>query len=505
MGGDANLYRVLYGAGAPEATAIVDPDGTIVTYAELDAGAQRLSSALTAAGVAAGDRVSTALDKGVAALLVVHAALRIGAIVQPLNPQSTERELATFLQDAEPVLIVAGPSYVDAMQPLADSCGARLETLADPMDGSLPRMATGDPPPITPREPGDDAVLLYTSGTTGAPKGARITHGNLGASARALVEVWGMTADDRLLHALPLTHAHGLLTATNTMLAAGAQIELLRQFDTAAVVEALPRASVFMGVPTFYARLVEDPGFGSSCRHLRLLISGSAPLGARLHQAVADAADLQARERYGATETAIVAAVPADADPRPGWVGWPLPGVEVRLRPNEGATEPDDANVGALETRGHNVFAGYWRRPDADREAFTADGWFRTGDIAEIDASGCIRIVGRTKDLVITGGVNVHPGEVEAVLEELPEIAAAAVFGVPHADLGEAVVAAVEAAAPVDADAVRARVRRELAGYKVPKRLLTVDAIPRDRMGKIRKALLRESYAGLFEQPDADA
>lgn len=347
------------------------------------------------------------------------------------------------------------------------------------------------------------AALLHTSGATGRPKGALITHGNLAHSARALAEVWRLGPGDVLLHALPAFHAHGLLTAINVMLEAGGAVCFLARFEPGSVLRELPRCTVLMGVPTHYARLVREPGLAAAAAGaFRLAISGSAPLPAETAQEFRRVTGMEIIERYGSTEAAIVTALPAGAAGRRGWVGWPLPGVRVRVANEHGRFE--SAATGVLETRGHNVFAGYWHRPD--EPAFTEDGWFVTGDVAEIDPQGCVRILGRQTDVVITGGLNVYPREVEDVLARCPGVAGAAVFGAPHPDFGEAVVAVVETApsGEFDESACIRYLKTEVASYKAPKRIVPVRSIPRNELGKVAKAELRERFRGLFAGTDAE-
>jgi malonyl-CoA/methylmalonyl-CoA synthetase len=378
-----------------------------------------------------------------------------------------------------------------------------LQTRIVPLDpgllGHLGALAAQAEPLLPLRDvmPGDTAAILYTSGTTGRPKGACITHGNLVHSALELAKIWRLSKADRLLHALPLYHAHGLLTAVNSLLVAGGSIVFLPKFEAADVLAALPGSTVVMGVPTHYARLCKEEQLAGRCRTLRLAISGSAPCPHEVSEQFFALSGLRIIERYGATETAIVTAIPAGVTDRTGWVGWPLPGVDVRVLQTDGQRFSRSA-IGSLETRGPNVFAGYWRQPDTD--ALTGDGWFVTGDIAEIDETGCVKLLGRCRDLIITGGLNVYPKEVEDALDALLPGAESAVFGVPHPDFGEAVVAAVvwEGVLADVEPAMLRRLRQTLAAYKVPKRLISVAHIPRNRMSKVLKNDLRQAYRDLF-------
>lgn len=494
----ANLIHTLYGTRDGASEALRFANGPVRTTDQVRRAVGQMARALKGAGVAAGDRVSFRLEKCEEVLLLAHACFQVGAIIHPLNTSYTDTEIAYLVADAAPALLVCHSA--DAPR-LAAATGARVATLDPGLGGTLGRQAAAADPlgEVHPATAGTTAAILYTSGTTGKPKGACITHGNLAESARALAQVWALGPQDRLLHALPMYHAHGLLTAVNSLLVAGGSILFLERFEAADVLAALPQASVIMGVPTHYARLLKEPGLGAACTRLRLAISGSAPLSAEIAERFRAATGRTIIERYGATETAIVTAIPAGTEDRAGFVGWPLPGVEIRVRTEDGTCAARGA-TGGLETRGHNVVPGYWRRPDADAGAFTPDGWFITGDIAEIDADGCVRLLGRSKDLIITGGLNVYPKEVEDALDALLDGGESAVFGVPHPDFGEAVVAAVEHRPGLDETGLQQALRAQLAPYKIPKRILPVAAIPRNRMGKVLKAELRDTHRELFHR-----
>lgn len=487
-----NLHHAIY-AGKGDRPALSVPGGARLTYGEMERAAAAMSIALTVRGVKRGDRVSFLAEKSPLVVILAHACLRLGAILHPLNTSYTDAEIAGLLGDAEPRLLVGEDGAQARLKPLADAANAGFATLDD-----LCTMVPGKPAAVADVGGGDTAAILYTSGTTGKPKGAMITHANLVGSARALGKVWGITAGDRLLHALPVFHAHGLLTALNAMLVAGGEVLFLPRFEAREVIAALPSATIMMGVPTFYARLLKEPDIAAATKDMRVLISGSAPLPLELAAEFRRATGHTLIERYGSTEAAIITAVPPGATDRTGWVGWPLPGVEVRLLHDD--TSRSTRGIGVLETRGHNVFAGYWQNAAADAQAFAEGGWFNTGDIAEIDEHGCIRLLGREKDLIITGGLNVYPKEIETVLDALPGVETSAVFGVPHPDFGEAVVAAVETKAgeAIDETALIAAARAQLAAYKTPKRVLAIDEIPRNRMGKVDKKVLREAWRSLF-------
>jgi malonyl-CoA/methylmalonyl-CoA synthetase len=496
----SNVVAALYEGRHPDSPVFIGLDGSVVTTAEAVSQVRRFAGALSLLGVRPGDRVSFRLEKNTGTILLAQACLWLGAVLHPLNNAYTGHELSLLLADAEPALLLTTPEEYDTLRPIAETANTPIASFSE-TGGSfrlhLENAVESEANP--PHGPDGAAVLLYTSGTTGKPKGALITHENLLTSARSLAAVWRLGAGDVLLHALPIYHAHGLLTSVNSMLAGGGAILLLPSFEMTQVLAALGKATVMMGVPTHYARLVDDPAFAAAVgKNLRLAISGSAPLPISLAERFSQIAGVPIVERYGLTEAAIVVAVPPGVGDRTGWVGWPLPAVEIRVATQEGLRS--DRGIGILESRGPHIFAGYWRNSEATAAAFTPDGWFITGDIAEIDGSGCVRILGREKDLVISGGLNVYPAEVEEELRRLPGVKEAAVFGVPHPDFGEGVVAAVELSAgeAFDETASIAAVKSRLAAYKAPKRIVTVEAIPRNTMGKFLKARLREEFSGLF-------
>lgn len=477
-------------ARPPLAPAIRGQDG--LTYGELAAWSSRIASVLTERGVRPGDRVVFQVPKSATVVALHIALLRLGAVQLPLNPAYTDAETAALLGDAEPRLVVRDPDRTRPAGPWDDL------TLAADGSGTLRDCATQAAPtdawPATAAE--DAAALLYTSGTTGRPKGAVLTHGNLVHNARTLVAEWGFTEDDVLLHVLPLFHTHGLFVALHCVLASGASMHLLPRFDAGLAVDLLPGSSVLMGVPTHYARLVDEPQLAVAAQSVRLFVSGSAPMPVALHERFTQATGQVVLERYGMTETSMLTSNPLHGPRRPGTVGPPLPGVSVRVVDEAGRERPM-GEVGDVQVTGPNVFSGYWRRPELRATEFTADGWFRTGDLGRFDENGYLELVGRAKDLVISGGLNVHPKEVEAVLEELSGVCEAAVVGVPDDDLGEAVTAVVVAdpGAVLDPEALRAQVRDRLAGFKVPKRVVVVDDLPRNAMGKVEKAKLRAQLA----------
>ncbi|MEM9724207.1 MAG: AMP-binding protein [Pseudomonadota bacterium] len=475
-------------------------DGSSRTGAEVDGETRRIAAALRAAGVEPGDRVAAQVEKSPAALSLYLACLRLGAIYLPLNPAYTDVEIAYFVEDAEPAALVCDPRRAAGLSAVAG--GATIFEMD--ADGRGPLTAGGAAfDAITPRSPDDVATILYTSGTTGRAKGAMLSHGNLLANAETLRACWRFTAEDVLLHALPLFHAHGLYVAANVSLLAGAQMIFLPKFELESLLAALPRATALMGVPTFYTRLLADPRLSrETAGHLRVAISGSAPLFASTWEAFKARTGLEILERYGMTETSMNASNPYEGARKPGTVGPPLPGVEARVVDADSGAPLPVGEAGALEVRGPNVFKGYWRMPAKTASEFREDGFFITGDLAQVDADGYLTIVGRAKDLVISGGYNVYPKEVEDALDALEGVAESAVYGAPHPDFGEGVVAEIvrdvgSAAAPSETEIIAA-IRERLAAYKTPKRVFFTDALPRNAMGKVQKKLLRERRADLF-------
>ena len=477
-------------------------DGTTVSYGDLLNRTAALAGLLVAWGVKPGDRVAFQIDKSVEGLLVYLATVRAGGVFLPLNPAYTPAEVRYFLADATPALFVCRPADEAAMRALGAELGVpRVETLGTAQDGTLiaPWQASPADFADVPRAGDDLAAILYTSGTTGRSKGAMLTHDNLFSNSEVLREVWRFTAEDRLLHALPIFHTHGLFVATNTTLLAGGAMIFLPGFDADAIIRLLPRATAMMGVPTFYTRLLARDDFtGDLVRHMRLFVSGSAPLSAETHKEFSERTGHAILERYGMTETNMNTSNPYDGDRIPGSVGPALPGVEVRIADPESGRPTE---IGVIEVRGPNVFKGYWNMPEKTAAEFRADGFFITGDLGYIDERGYVFIVGRAKDLIISGGLNVYPAEVEAAIEAIPGVAECAVIGVPHADFGEGVVAVVAARPGADLSeaAIEGRLAGELARFKQPKRVFVVGELPRNSMGKVQKAALRETYAGIFE------
>ncbi|MCZ3388031.1 MAG: AMP-binding protein [Actinomycetia bacterium] len=480
----------LFAARAPEPSRpfLRDTPGGLDTYLDLETEVRRWACRLMAAGIRPGDRVVYQVEKSPAVLTLHLALLRCGAIQVPVNPAYPDREVAVLLADADPALVIRDPARVavpGAWQSVtldANGTGTARE-LANDDDIAMPTLRSTD-----------GVALLYTSGTTGRPKGALLTHANLVHNAKTLVDAWGFTHDDVLLHILPLFHTHGLFAATHCVLASGASLVLLPTFDVLRSLEALPHCSVLMGVPTHYSRLLADHRFNASLvRGMRLFVSGSAPMSPALHAAFEAQTGRTVLERYGMTETSMLASNPLDGVRKPGSVGPPLPGVAVRVV-DDVETPLVTRSVGHVQVRGPNVFGGYWRRPDLADKTFTDDGWFRTGDLGAFDSDGYLELVGRSKDLIISGGLNIYPQDVEDVLDALVGVRESAVFGVPDQDLGERIVAVVVADESVDLDPeeLRSAARQRLAGYQVPKRIVIVESLPRNAMGKVAKTVLRE-------------
>jgi malonyl-CoA/methylmalonyl-CoA synthetase len=497
---NANLFARLT-AGFPaelDREFLETADGLRVSFADMLARAGRVAALLRFAGVAPGDRVAAQVEKSVDAIALYLAVLQAGAVYLPLNTGYTAAELGYFLRDAAPAVVVCDPSAEATVAPLAADCGARLFTLDADGGGSLAVAAAAHQPlaDVVPRADDDLAAILYTSGTTGRSKGAMLSHGNLWSNVATLHRAWGFGPDDVLIHALPLYHTHGLFVALNLMLMNGGRMILLPRFDAGQVVGLMDRATVLMGVPTFYTRLLAEPGLTrEAVAGMRLFVSGSAPLLAATHAAFEARTGQRILERYGMTETCMNASNPLDGDRRAGTVGTALPGISLRVCGGDGAVLPA-GEVGVLEVKGPNVFKGYWNMPEKTAEEFRDDGYFVTGDLARIGADGYVTVVGRSKDLIITGGLNVYPKEVEAAIDALPGVAESAVIGVPHPDFGEAVVAAVVAdGSPGD---VVGALRDRLAAFKLPKHVALVDDLPRNAMGKVQKNLLRERFGGLF-------
>lgn len=502
---NSNLFSVLQERMQPHLDRIMveEPGGRCYKYADALSLTAQLANRLTALGVQPGDRLAVQVDKSPETLLLYLACLRAGAVYLPLNTAYTGAEVAYFLGDAKPALFVCRPDDEVQQQVLAQNAGAVLKTMGTAFDGSLLQGLDAESVQHEPvqREPQDLAAILYTSGTTGRSKGAMLTHRNLCSNAEALVKAWHFNVDDRLLHALPIFHTHGLFVACNVTMMVGASLLFLPRFDLERIIEHLPQCTALMGVPTYYTRMLKEPAFTRDLvANMRLFTSGSAPLTADTHRAFSDRTGHAILERYGMTETNMNTSNPYDGERIPGTVGLPLPGVEARVVDADSGDALPSGEIGILEVRGENVFAGYWQMPEKTRSEFRDDGFFITGDVSLIDAKGYVHIVGRAKDLVISGGYNVYPKEIEQLIDELPEVLESAVIGLPHPDFGEGVTAIVvpKDGQKIDERRVIASLNGRLARYKQPKRVFTADALPRNVMGKVQKKQLRDEYADTY-------
>jgi len=509
-----NLYAVLR-AAFPEdldATAVETDDGLFYSWRDLERGSAMIANLLDALGLAPGARIAVQVEKSVEAMLLYLATLRAGYVFLPLNTAYRQAEIAYFIGNAEPAVVVCSTANAGWVAPIAVASGTQhVFTLDDDRTGTLLDVAAqcSDRHAVAARADDDLAAILYTSGTTGRSKGAMLTHRNLRSNAEVLKDYWGWTDGDVLIHALPIFHVHGLFVAIHGALINGSKMIWLNKFDPRRVVARLPDATVFMGVPTLYVRMLAEPGLTlQACAGMRLFIAGSAPLLIETFNEWRERTCHTILERYGMSETAMLTSnpySPVQGERRGGTVGFALPGVTLRVVASSEADAgrlcgPDE--IGDIQVDGPNVFIGYWRMPEKTREEFTSDGFFKTGDVGKIDGLGYITIVGRSKDLIISGGYNVYPAEIEGFINDLPGVAESAVVGVPHADFGEVGVAIViaKAGAVVDADTVLSTLKSSLANFKVPKRCFVVAELPRNAMGKVQKALLREQHKELFKR-----
>lgn len=486
---------LLSGRETDSRTLLQVPDGRSWTCAELVELSGRMASLLQAEGVTAGERVAVQVQKSVEAIALYLATVRAGAVFLPLNSAYTRTEVNYFLEDAEPVVMVcAGDRALEF-----SDIEARVFTLDGDGSGSLMPAAqtqAADFDNVT-RGAEDLAAILYTSGTTGLSKGAMLSHDNLLSNALTLVDYWRFDSDDVLLHALPIFHTHGLFVATNIILVAGASMIFMPRFDLDQMIEQLPRANTLMGVPTFYTRLLADERFDRELvAHMRLFVSGSAPMLAETHIQFEECTGMRILERYGMTETNMNTSNPYEGERRVGSVGFPLPGVEVKISDPETGAELPGGETGMIEVRGPNVFLGYWRKPEKTALELREDGFFISGDVGKIDTDGYVHILGREKDLIISGGYNIYPKQIETEIDALDGVLESAVFGIAHPDLGEAVAAAVVpiAGAEVDAGQLIKALEPVLARFKLPRQVFIIDELPRNAMGKVQKNLLRDNY-----------
>ncbi|MGJ7486582.1 malonate--CoA ligase [Variovorax sp. LT2P21] len=521
MTSNANLFAALRAGFSADldAVAVETDDGLLYTWGDLDRASAMIANLFVALDLEEGARIAVQVEKSVEALMLYLATLRAGYVFLPLNTAYRGAEIEYFIGNAEPAVVVCSSANADWVGPIALAAGTRhVFTLNDDRTGTLLDVAVqcSDRHTVAQRGEDDLAAILYTSGTTGRSKGAMLTHRNLLSNAEVLKDYWGWTATggpdgrgDVLIHALPIFHVHGLFVAIHGALLNGSKMIWMNRFDPKRVVARLPDATVFMGVPTLYVRLLAEPGLTKeACSTMRLFVAGSAPLLIETFH------EWQARtghtilERYGMSETAMLTSnpyKPVQGERRGGTVGFALPGVQLRVRSYEEGREGLDCGtdeIGHIEVDGPNVFAGYWRMPEKTKDEFTADGFFKTGDVGKIDGLGYITIVGRSKDLIISGGYNVYPAEIEGFINEMAGVAESALVGVPHPDFGEVGVAVVtvKPGASVDGDAIVAELKAQLANFKIPKRCFIVPELPRNAMGKVQKALLREQHKGLFTQ-----
>jgi len=496
-----NLYATFASGFPDDPTRLLlrTPGGDRFSYSVAECDSARIARFLSEQGLRPGDRVSVQAPKSPQIVWLYLACLRAGLVYQPLNDAYRATELEFFLQDARPKLAICAPAREASFARLTEAIECRVLTLDGDGTGTLTDAVIGTPARFDTIDCDDDttAVLLYSSGTTGRPKGAMLTHGNLAANTATLIDAWGFGPDDRLLHALPVYHAHGLFVGLGCVLMSGASMIFLPKFDVRDVMRELTDATVMMGIPTFYTRLLSDPVFGrDDCANMRLFISGSAPLLADTHAEFRRRIGHDILERYGMTETSMLSSNPLFGERRPGSVGPALPGVTIRIV--DDADRPvETGTIGAIQVRGPNVFKGYWGMPDKTAQEFTADGFFRTGDQGLLSADGYLTILGRDKDMIISGGLNVYPKEVERVIDDLDGVFESAVVGVPHADFGEGVVAVVvpEAGRELTESDIIAPLLERLANFKVPKRAFVVHELPRNTMGKVQKNELRDRYA----------
>ncbi|MEH6581366.1 MAG: malonyl-CoA synthase [Halioglobus sp.] len=504
---DHNLYSIFNNRFPNDRSriALETPSRRKITFAELESASAKMANLLTVNGLRPGDRVSVQIDKSPEGVFLYLACLRAGLVYHPLNTAYQRSELAYFLENAEPSAIVCSTPYLEVLSELSNDQGIDpLLTLDADGSGSLTTLSQvlDDQFATVPRAADDMAALLYSSGTTGRPKGIMLSHENLSANAIALVDLWGFSSGDVLLHALPIFHVHGLFVAINCALMSACKMLYLPAYQPQEVIRNLPACTVMMGVPTYYTRLLTDERFTrASCANMRLFISGSAPLLEETFREFELRTGHVILERYGMSETSMNTSNPLHGERKAGTVGPPLPGVTVRIVDASGKALPP-GETGDLQVTGPNVFSGYWRMPDKTAEDFTDDGFFNTGDKGVIDTDGYVSIVGRAKDMVISGGLNVYPKEVELVVDSCPGVLESAVIGIPHPDFGEAVIAVVvpEKGALAKEQEIIATCRNELANFKRPKAIVIVDELPRNAMGKVQKSALRSQYAEVLKK-----
>lgn len=503
---NSNLYLCFSGEGfekAGDTPFLMSPDREVLYYRDLDTETGRLQSRLMSMGVKPGDRVMVQVQKSNEAVLLYMACLRAGAIYIPLNTAYTANEVEYFLSDAEPQVFVCEPDKLEQLQSLTERLTVpHTVTLGERGEGSLMQGVAElkEAPDIVSCDSDDLAAILYTSGTTGRSKGAMLSHGNLQSNAETLHDYWHWDdSNDVLLHALPIFHVHGLFVALHCALLGRSPVHFLSRFTADAVIEKLPESTVMMGVPTFYTRLLDQPGFNADvCNNMRLFIAGSAPLLAETHLSFEARCGHKILERYGMTEAGMITSNPYDSERVAGTVGFPLPGISARVADEQGKTLAY-GETGVLEISGPNIFKGYWRMPEKTAEEFCDDGYFMTGDLATIESSGRITIVGRSKDLIISGGYNIYPKEIESEIDDIEGVKESAVIGVPNADFGEGVLAIVvtNGSKELAEDDILQPLQGRLARFKQPRTVVFVDELPRNTMGKVQKAQLRDHYKNI--------
>jgi malonyl-CoA/methylmalonyl-CoA synthetase len=503
-----NLFAALRAAFPQDldTTAIETDTGLAYSWRDLERGTAMIANLLQSLGIEPGARIAVQVEKSVEAAMLYLATLRAGYAFLPLNTAYQKAEIEYFVGNAEPAVVVCSPANFGWVSKIAFQAGTQhVFTLGDDRTGSLLERAAkqSDQHTIVQRGEDDLAAIVYTSGTTGRSKGAMVTHGNMLSNAQVLKAYWGWREGDVLIHALPIFHVHGLFVAIHGALLNGSKMLWFAKFDARKVIERLPDATVFMGVPTLYVRMLAESRLNPVvCRNMRLFISGSAPLLPETFNAWRERTGHTILERYGMSETIMLTSNPyheQDGERRGGTVGFPLPGVGLRVRGDDGQ-DVAPGEIGGIQVRGPNVFKGYWRMPEKTKEEFTEDGWFKTGDVGKVDERGYVTIVGRSKDLIISGGYNVYPAEIEGYINDMPGVAESAVVGVPHPDFGEVGVAIVIArpGAQVEPEQLISTLKSQLANFKIPKRCFVVDELPRNTMGKVQKNLLREAHKGLF-------
>ena len=492
-------------------TAVETDDGLIYSWRDLDRATAMVANLIDSLDLPANSRIAVQVEKSVEAVVLYLATLRAGHVFLPLNTAYQSAEIEYFVGNAEPAVVVCSPKNHGWVSKIAFNAGTKhVFTLGDDRSGSLLDRAAhmGDRHTPAVRDGDDLAAILYTSGTTGRSKGAMLTHGNMLSNALVLRDYWGWQPDDVLIHALPIFHVHGLFVAIHGALINGSKMIWFSKFDPKRAIAKFSEATVFMGVPTLYVRMLTEPTLTpAQARHMRLFISGSAPLLIETFTEWQGRTGHTILERYGMSETIMLTSNPCGEDPRypgqterrGGTVGFPLPGVELRVM-GEGGQPVPRGEIGGIQVRGPNVFKGYWRMPEKTAEEFTADGFFKTGDVGRVDERGYVVIVGRSKDLIISGGYNVYPAEIEGYINDMPGVAESALVGVPHPDFGEVGVAVIipKPGAAVDPDQVIATLKSQLANFKIPKRCWVVSELPRNTMGKVQKNLLREQYKSEF-------